>query len=155
MNTNLNDPFDLQRFVRAQNPVIETVKAELTAGLKRSHWMWFVFPQLAGLGKSATSRRYALSGLSEARAYLAHPVLGERLHEFTRLVLAVRGRTTQEIFGQVDACKFHSSMTLFSLASPTDPLFVEALARYHGGRLDEETMARLDGSWEAPERPKA
>ena len=155
MDSSVNDPFDLQRFVSAQSPVIETVKAELSAGFKRSHWMWFVFPQLSGLGKSATSRRYALSGLAEARAYLAHPKLGERLRECTRLVLAIRGRTAQQIFGQVDACKFHSSMTLFSLASPTDPLFAEALARYHGGRLDQETLVRLDGSGEIPERPEA
>lgn len=150
MDAHENDPFDLQRFVRTQRPVIETVKAELRAGLKRSHWMWFVFPQIEGLGKSTMARRYALSGLAEARAYLAHPELGERLRECTRLVLAVQGRTAPEIFGPVDACKFRSSMTLFSLAAPDEPLFTEALDRYHGGRIDRETLARLEGGQVPP-----
>ena len=108
------DPFDLQRFVRAQDPVIDRVRAELRAGDKRSHWMWFVFPQAAGLGQSEMSKRYAISGAEEAAAYLRHPVLGARLKELTATVNGLQGRTAEQIFGGIDALKFRSCMTLFA-----------------------------------------
>src|SRR6185436_370850 len=113
-----DDPFDLQRFVAAQQPVIDDVLEELASGCKRSHWMWFVFHQIAGLGHSAMAQRYAISSLAEAAAYASHPVLGERLRECTRRVLAVEGRSAREIFGAIDAQKLHSSMTLFAMAQP-------------------------------------
>jgi uncharacterized protein (DUF1810 family) len=134
--------FDLERFVRAQDPVYDRVRAELAAGAKASHWMWFVFPQLRGLGRSATADHFAIAGRAEAEAYLRHPVLGERLRECTRLVLAVRGRNATGIFGTPDDMKFHSSMTLFAEVSD-EPLFVEALARYFGGRRDARTLQML------------
>jgi uncharacterized protein (DUF1810 family) len=113
----VDDPYDLQRFVAAQAAVYPEVLAELGAGEKRSHWMWFIFPQLAGLGRSATARRYALSSLAEARAYLAHPLLGARLRECTQLVNEVTGRSAAQIFGFPDELKFHSCMTLFAHAA--------------------------------------
>ncbi|MDR7274658.1 DUF1810 domain-containing protein [Catenuloplanes atrovinosus] len=134
---------DLQRFVDAQHGVHERVLAELAAGEKRTHWMWFVFPQLAGLGRSDMARRYALASLPEARDYLAHPVLGPRLRECARTVLAVRDRSAEEIFGTVDATKLRSSMTLFALAAPDEPVFTEVLARYFGGEPDPLTAQRL------------
>ncbi|MGA0612107.1 DUF1810 domain-containing protein [Caldimonas sp. KR1-144] len=127
-----DDPFDLQRFVDAQAPVIERVLAELAAGAKASHWMWFVFPQLRGLGRSAMSERYGIGSLAEARAYLAHPLLGPRLRECTRLVLAVRGRRLDQILPPPDDLKFRSSMSLFAQAVPGDPLFEEAKSRQFG-----------------------
>lgn len=139
----MSDPFDLQRFVDAQAQIYDRALAELRAGEKRSHWMWFVFPQLAGLGFSAMAQRYAISGLDEARAYLAHPVLGPRLLACTDAVLAVEGRTTHQIFGSPDDMKFRSSMTLFRAAAPEEPRFDRALERYYGGAADERTMARL------------
>ena len=142
----MTDPFDLDRFVRAQNPVFRDVQGELTRGRKQSHWMWFVFPQIAGLGFSAMSQRYAISSRAEAKAYLAHPVLGPRLVECTRLVLAVEGRTINAILGAPDDAKFRSSMTLFSAVSD-EPIFGEALARYFAGERDAATLemlARLD-----------
>ena len=114
----MSDPFGLQRFVDAQAPVYEAVRSELKAGRKQSHWMWFVFPQIAGLGTSPTAVRYALSSLDEARAYLAHPVLGERLRECAGLVLGVEGRSALQIFGSIDATKFRSCLTLFEAAAP-------------------------------------
>src|SRR5580692_6153851 len=108
------DAFDLERFVTAQAPVIDRVRAELRAGSKRSHWMWFVFPQIAGLGSSAMAQRYAIASLDEAGAYLAHPVLGPRLRDCTALALDVAGRTAHQIFGNPDDLKFHSSLTLFA-----------------------------------------
>ena len=111
------DPFDLQRFVDAQRPVIDAVRRELADGRKRTHWMWFVFPQFAGLGASPTSRRYAIGSIDEARAYLAHPVLGSRLVECVELVNGVEGRTVLEIFGSPDDMKFRSCLTLFELVS--------------------------------------
>lgn len=134
--------FDLERFVTAQDPVWENVQRELSAGVKRTHWMWFVFPQVAGLGLSAMSRLYAISGAGEARSYLAHPVLGARLVEAVGLVLGVQGRTAEQIFGPVDAAKFCSCLTLFEHVS-VDPIFWEALARYFGGVADVETQRRL------------
>ncbi len=137
------DDFDLDRFVAAQSPVIEQVKRELRFGEKRSHWMWFVFPQLAGLGSSPMARRYAIASLDEARAYLRHPVLGPRLVECTGIVNAVQGRTARAIFGSPDDLKFHSSMTLFGRADPAEPVFRAALERYFGGVEDPRTVALL------------
>jgi uncharacterized protein (DUF1810 family) len=138
-----DDPFALDRFVAAQSPVIDRVRAELRAGRKRSHWMWFVFPQIAGLGRSPTAMHYAITSLDEARAYLAHPVLGERLRECTRLVLDVEGKSAHDIFGSPDDLKFHSSMTLFARAAPLETLFTDALEKYFAGQPDTATLARL------------
>ena len=140
----MDDPFDLQRFVDAQEPVFATVLEELQDGRKRSHWMWFIFPQLRGLGRSATAKFYGIASLDEARAYLAHPTLGPRLEKATRAVLAIQGRTLHAIFGSPDDMKFHSSMTLFALAGQeAATLYREALARYWNGRMDEATLALL------------
>lgn len=133
---------DLQRFVDAQARVIDRVRTELKAGRKASHWMWFVFPQIKGLGHSETARRYAIASLDEARDYLAHPVLGPRLRECTRLVLAIQGKSLGEIFGAPDDLKFRSSMTLFAHAS-AEPLFRSALEKYCDGVEDGETVTRL------------
>ena len=139
------DRFDLERFVSAQAPVLETVLAELRVGRKRTHWMWFVFPQLAGLGRSSTARFYGVSGIDEARAYLAHPLLGSRLDFCTRIVLASQSPSLHAIFGSPDDMKFRSCMTLFSLAAdnPDNP-FRLALDRWCGGRPDEQTLARIE-----------
>jgi uncharacterized protein (DUF1810 family) len=137
--------FDLERFVTAQAPLMPQVLRELGAGQKRSHWMWFVFPQLAGLGHSPMSRRYAIASLDEARAYLAHPVLGPRLMDCTRLVNAVEGRSLHQIFGSPDDIKFHSSMTLFGRAEAAGGLFRAALDRYSDGAEDPRTVALLGG----------
>ena len=126
----MSDPFDLHRFVRAQDPVIDQVRAELRAGDKRSHWMWFMFPQEAGLGQSEMSQRYAISGAEEAAAYLRHPVLGARLRELTAIVNGVQGRSATQIFGGIDALKFRSCMTLFAAVAPDQPLFRQALNKY-------------------------
>jgi uncharacterized protein (DUF1810 family) len=134
---------DLDRFVRAQQHVYAGVTAELRRGRKTCHWMWFVFPQVAGLGRSEMSRRYAIGSLDEARAYLAHPVLGPRLRQCTEQVLALEGRTAEDIFGSTDAMKLRSSMTLFHRAVPSDPLFSAALERYFGGIADAATDDRL------------
>jgi uncharacterized protein (DUF1810 family) len=136
--------FDLDRFVAAQDPVWPAVLAELRAGAKRTHWMWFVFPQLAGLGRSPMAQAYAISSLEEACAYLAHPVLGPRLMEATRLVLAVEGRSLTAILGMPDDLKFRSSMTLFDRARPEEPLFRAALGKFGGGAADSATLALLD-----------
>ncbi|WP_323676260.1 DUF1810 domain-containing protein [Halorubellus sp. PRR65] len=141
-----SDPHDLERFVDAQDPVIDDVKRELRAGRKRSHWMWFVFPQIAGLGSSERSRRYAIESIEEARAYLAHPALGPRLRECTELVLSIDGRTANEIFGSPDDRKFRSSMTLFEAAADDGGLFADALAAYYDGDRDLETLNRLGGN---------
>jgi uncharacterized protein (DUF1810 family) len=138
----VSDAFNLQRFVVAQGPVLAQVSAELRAGAKRSHWMWFVFPQIEGLGRSATAQKYAISSREEAEAYLRHPVLGPRLRECTRLVCLVEGRSLREIFGAPDDLKFHSSMTLFANVAPDD-IFSEALAKYFGGKGDLATLERL------------
>ena len=138
-----DDPFDLQRFVDAQAPVYERVITELREGRKRSHWMWFVFPQIAGLGSSPMAQRYAISSRAEAAAYLAHPVLGPRLIECTRLVTATEGRSIHDIFGSPDDMKFHSSMTLFAEAAPGEEDFRAALDKYFGGESDPATLARL------------
>lgn len=137
------DEFDLDRFVQAQDGVWPRALDELTAGAKRSHWMWFVFPQIAGLGHSAMARRYAIGGLAEARAYLAHPVLGARLLAGTAAMNSHQGLSARAILGQPDDMKFRSSMTLFEAADPAQPAFAEALARYFGDERDEATLERL------------
>jgi uncharacterized protein (DUF1810 family) len=140
----MTDPFDLQRFVTAQTPVFETVLDELRAGRKRSHWMWFVFPQLRGLGHSATAQFYGISTLDEARAYLKHPQLGPRLHLCTKTVAKIEGSSRNVIFGSPDDLKFCSCTTLFSLATAhTDNPFRRALERWCEGRSDERTLALI------------
>jgi uncharacterized protein (DUF1810 family) len=139
----VGEPYDLARFVTAQEPVIEQVYRELRAGRKQSHWMWFVFPQLVGLGRSPMAQRYAIGSLSEAKAYLDHPVLGRRLVELTEIVNRVADRSVLEIFGSPDDMKFHSSMTLFAAASPETAAFAAALDRYFAGQPDRATMERL------------
>ncbi|MBL8927869.1 MAG: DUF1810 domain-containing protein [Pseudonocardia sp.] len=138
------DPHDLERFVAAQDPVWDRVRGELARGRKATHWMWFVFPQLAGLGSSSTARAYAVSGLDEARAYLAHPVLGQRLREAAELAVAVKVRTASEVFGYPDDLKLRSSMTLFARAAPGDPVFAAVLDRYFGGDPDPRTLELLE-----------
>lgn len=137
------DPFDLGRFATVQEHTYARVCAELAAGRKLTHWMWFIFPQLAGLGGSSMARLYALSGIAEARAYLAHPLLGPRLQECTRLVNAVHGSTALEIFGSPDHLKFRSSMTLFARAAGGESVFSEALAGYFDGAPDPLTLSLL------------
>lgn len=139
----MEDPFDLARFVDAQAPVIDAVLAELAAGAKRTHWMWFVFPQLAGLGRSATAEFFAIADLSEARAYLTHPVLGPRLLDCVALVNALQGRTVRQIFGAPDDLKFRSSMTLFAQAAVDPTPFHAALTKYFAGQPDEATLRLL------------
>jgi uncharacterized protein (DUF1810 family) len=143
MPTSLNDPYNLQRFVEAQNPVFEQVCSELRAGRKAGHWMWFVFPQIKGLGSSETSRRFAIASRAEAEAYLEHPILGARIRECTRLVTLVHGRSAVEIFGQTDELKLRSSLTLFSAVTSDNKVFVDALQKYFGGELDDRTLVNL------------
>ena len=138
----MTDPFDLDRFVQAQEPVFSRVISELSQGRKQSHWMWFVFPQIAGLGFSAMSQRYAIASPEEARAYLAHGMLGPRLIECTGLVLRVTDHTIRAILGSPDDVKFRSSMTLFDAVSD-NPIFGEALGKYFGGERDPATLAML------------
>jgi uncharacterized protein (DUF1810 family) len=139
----MHDPLPLQRFVDAQNPIFHHVLDELRAGYKQRHWIWFVFPQVQGLGSSAMAQHYGISSITEAQAYLAHPVLGPRITECTRLVNLVEGRTAEQIFGPVDALKFRSSMTLFSQVEGTDACFAEALQKYYAGQLDQLTLDKL------------
>ena len=127
------DPFNLQRFLDAQASVYERARRELKAGQKESHWMWFIFPQIAGLGQSPMSIRFAIASLDEAKAYLAHSVLGARLRECARLTLDVEGRTAREIFGSIDEMKFRSSMTLFARAAPDDDVFQRCIVKYFAG----------------------
>ena len=138
----MTDPFDLQRFVDAQAPVYPRVLAELRQGQKQSHWMWFIFPQLAGLGHSPMARRFALVSGEEAAAYLDHGVLGPRVRECTALVNAVEGKTIRDILGSPDDLKFCSSMTLFGAVSP-DPEFATAVGKFYGGRPDQKTLQLL------------
>jgi uncharacterized protein (DUF1810 family) len=135
-----------EHFVQAQELVYRQVLAELRAGEKRSHWMWFVFPQLRALGRSERALRYGLADVDEARAYLAHDVVGPRLRECTALVLAVEERTAQEIFGEIDAVKFRSSMTLFAHAAPDEPMWREAIAKFYGGEEDGLTAELISQS---------
>ena len=139
------DAYNLERFVRAQDEggTYQRAAAELRAGRKTGHWMWFIFPQIAGLGFSAMSQRYAISGLAEARAYLSHPVLGARLTECANIVAGAEGGTAEDIFGGIDAVKLRSSMTLFLAAAPGEPVFGQVLAKYFGAAPDEATLARL------------
>lgn len=137
------DPHDLARFLAAQDPVVDQVRAELAAGLKTSHWMWFVFPQRKELGRSATARHYGIGSRDEALAYWRHPVLGPRLAEFARLVLGVQGRTAHQIFGTPDDLKLRSCMTLFAAVAPEEPAFRQVLERHYGGEPDPATLALL------------
>ena len=139
-----HDPFELERFVAAQSATFATATDELRAGRKRSHWMWFVFPQCAGLGHSATAQRYAIRSLDEARAYLAHAVLGARLVECTRIVNALDGLSARRIFAAPDDLKFQSSMTLFECASQPGSVFAAALDTYFAGTRDAQTLRWLD-----------
>jgi uncharacterized protein (DUF1810 family) len=139
----MTDLYDLRRFIDAQQPVYEEARAELRAGRKRGHWMWFVFPQLAGLGASPMAQRYGISSLAEATAYLDHPLLGARLRECTLLVIAVEGRAIREIFGYPDDLKFRSSMTLFAYAAPSNRIFAETIEKYFSGGFDPLTLERL------------
>ncbi len=140
-----DDPFHLQRFVAAQDGVYRIAREELRFGRKRSHWMWFVFPQFKGLGFSTMAQFYALSSLDEARAFLAHPVLGPRLRECVELVNRIEGKSLFEIFGDPDDLKFCSSMTLFERAAPDEPAFCRALDKYCGGVRDALTLEKLRG----------
>jgi len=135
-----SDPYDLRRFVDAQESVYRTVVAELRAGRKRSHWIWFIFPQLRGLGRSGTAIRYGIASRDEAAAYLVHPVLGPRLRECTRLVAQVDGRSIEEIFGWPDNLKVRSSMTLFARATDDNADFQAVLEKYYGGEPDPATI---------------
>jgi uncharacterized protein (DUF1810 family) len=137
------DPYNLQRFVDAQRGVYEQAETELRAGRKDSHWMWYIFPQIKGLGQSATALKYAVSSRDEAKAYLNHPVLGPRLRECTRLVTAVDGRSIEDIFGYPDHLKFRSSMTLFAHATDDNHLFMETLSKYCRSEFDRQTIERL------------
>jgi uncharacterized protein (DUF1810 family) len=140
---NLNDPYDLQRFVNAQNSVYNEVCSELRDGNKRGHWMWFVFPQIEGLGYSSMARKFAISSRREAEAYLKHPILGSRLRECTRLVTLVEGRSIGDIFGYIDSIKFRSSMTLFTHTTSDNEVFTDALKKYFGGEFCPLTLERL------------
>jgi len=137
---------DLSRFVEAQRPLMDDVRAELRAGRKRTHWMWFVFPQLRGLGRSETARHYGIASRAEAAAYLTHPTLGARLRECVELVLAVQGRTAHEIFGSPDDLKLRSCLTLFREIDGADSVFGRALERYFDGQPDPMTLQLLAGA---------
>ena len=140
MSSDHPDPFDLERFVRAQESDYRRALEEIAAGRKRSHWMWYIFPQFAGLGLSSTSRHYAIGSLDEARAYLAHPILGPRLIECAGATLTVEGRSAHDIFGSPDDMKLRSSATLFALVSPEDSVFQRVLEPYFDGKRDERTL---------------
>lgn len=137
------DPYNLQRFVDAQDPVFEEVRSELRNGQKRGHWMWFVFPQIQGLGHSPTARQFAISSREEAEAYLNHPILGPRLRECTRLVTLVEGRSISQILGYHDDMKFRSCMTLFAHATAANQVFKDALQKFCRGAFDPLTLDRL------------
>jgi uncharacterized protein (DUF1810 family) len=142
--TEVSDRFNLQRFVDVQAGMWGQVCAELRAGQKRSHWMWFVFPQIRGLGSSEMAMKYAISGRDEARAYLDHPILGSRLQESAGMVVDLEGRSVEDIFGYPDNLKFHSSMTLFAeVEGPSERVFHKALKKYFGGQADKATLERL------------
>ena len=138
-----NDAYDLQRFVDAQNPRFEGVRAELRSGRKTSHWMWFIFPQIKGLGHSPLARKFAISSREEADAYLRHSILGPRLPECTQIVNLIEGRSIEQIFGSPDDLKFRSCMTLFAHATADNQLFMDALQKYCGGKFDPLTLERL------------
>lgn len=138
-----SDPFHLERFLKAQAVCYDTALAELREGRKHSHWMWFIFPQLAGLGLSSTAQFYAISGADEARAYLAHPILGERLQDCSAALLTVQGKTAYEILGSPDDLKLHSSMTLFDKVAVAETVFAKVLERYYESLPDERTVELL------------
>jgi uncharacterized protein (DUF1810 family) len=145
----MTDPFELQRFVDAQAPVYTQVMSELRSGRKRSHWIWFIFPQIAGLGPSAMARRFAIASRDETVAYLAHPTLGPRLRECTRVVCGITGRLIEQILGSPDDIKFRSSTTLFEAVSG-DPVFRNALDKFCAGASDSTTLAILKKTLEGP-----
>jgi uncharacterized protein (DUF1810 family) len=138
-----DDPHNLQRFVDAQKPHMERVYSELRKGRKSSHWMWFIFPQIEGLGESYTSRKFAVASREEAEAYLEHPILGPRLRECTRLVCLLEGRSARQVFGYPDDMKFRSCMTLFANATHDNAVFIEALQKYFEGEFDDLTLEVL------------
>ncbi|GJE37577.1 DUF1810 domain-containing protein [Methylobacterium persicinum] len=144
MSHSHDDPFDLGRFVSAQEGTVARALSELQEGRKRSHWMWFVFPQIAGLGSSPMAQRYAIGSLDEARAYLAHPLLGQRLRDCTLAAVSAPG-SAHDVFGNPDDMKFRSSMTLFALAAPEEALFTRALDRFYGGQQDPATLEGVRG----------
>lgn len=137
------DRYNLQRFVQAQSPVYQRVLSELSQGRKRTHWMWFIFPQIRGLGHSEISRRFSIGSLYEAEAYAEHPILGQRLRECTQLVNEIEGRSIEDIFGHPDDLKFRSSITLFAAAAPGEQVFRIALEKYFAGAPDEFTLSKL------------
>ena len=139
----MNDAYNLHRFLTAQAPIYDTVLAELRAGRKSSHWIWFIFPQIAGLGHSAMAQQFAITSIDEAKAYLQHSILGQRLRECTQLVLNVEGRSAEEIFGYPDYLKFRSCMTLFLTAASDNTLFKSALEKYFDGQPDQKTLEIL------------
>ena len=141
----MEDPYRLKRFVDAQNrtSTYNTVVSELRAGQKMGHWAWFIFPQVTGLGRSATSREFGISSIAEAQAYLRHPVLGPRLIECARILMGIKGKSATDILGTIDAMKLRSSMTLFMTAKPEERVFRDVLAKYFQGSADQETIARL------------
>lgn len=143
MNAPGSDPFELSRFIEAQAASYELARQELAAGQKRSHWMWFIFPQVAGLGFSSMAQRYAIRSRAEAEAYLQHPVLGQRLRECVDLLLAVEGRSAEQIMGDPDFRKLQSSMTLFAEVAPGEPRFERLLEKYYGGEKDQKTLSFL------------
>jgi uncharacterized protein (DUF1810 family) len=137
------DPYDLQRFIDAQHGLYARVQKELASGRKTTHWMWFIFPQFKWLGHSATAQKYAISSLSEAKAYLEHPVLGARLRDCTQLVTSLNGLSVEDIFGYPDHLKFHSSMTLFAHAARDNQIFMKALSKYWHTEFDNQTLEQL------------
>ncbi|MGA2491025.1 MAG: DUF1810 domain-containing protein [Anaerolineales bacterium] len=138
-----NDPYDLSRFLRAQETIYESVLAELGNGRKQSHWMWFIFPQIEGLGYSSTSKYYSIKSMEEAREYLKHPLLGPRLLKCAETVLAIKGKNALEIFGSPDDMKLGSSMTLFACATESETVFVRVLEKYFDGKPDKKTQILL------------
>jgi uncharacterized protein (DUF1810 family) len=139
----MDDPYNLRRFVDAQQAVYETVCGELRQGRKESHWMWFIFPQIKGLGHSEMARKFAISSRDEAKAYLAHPVLGPRLRECSRIVADLEGKSVEDIFGYPDDMKFRSSMTLFAQTAKDNEIFTRCLEKYFQGEPDRLTLAAL------------
>jgi len=140
---NGNDPYDLERFVQAQTHDFEIALAEITSGRKRSHWMWYIFPQFTGLGFSAMSQRYAIRSIAEAQAYLNHPILGSRLMQCCEALLAINGRSAHEIFGSPDDMKLQSCVTLFASVTPADSMFARLLEQYFSGQQDQKTLDLL------------
>ena len=138
-----SDPYDLERFVEAQRGIFDEACAELRRGRKTGHWMWFIFPQIAGLGFSATSQHYAIQSLDDARAYLRHPTLGSRLREVSQILLSINGKTAHDIFGSPDDIKLRSSMTLFAHAAEDNAVFLEILQKYFSGVEDSRTLELL------------